>query len=80
MTTQASQLLQQALQLPLAEREQLADQLYLSLHSSAAVQQAWSEEIASRIAQVDDGDVPLVSADQVHQQIQELIDRERPTS
>ena len=80
MTIPANQILQQALQLPLADREQMADQLYLSLQVSAEVKTAWGEEIASRIAQVDNKEVTLVLSDQVHQQIQELIDRERPAS
>ncbi len=80
MTIPVNQILQQALQLPLADREQMADQLYLSLQVSVKVNEAWGEEIAARIAQVDDGEVSLVSTDQVHLQIQELIDRERPAS
>lgn len=80
MTIPANQILQQALQLPLADRELMADQLYLSLQVSTEVKAAWGEEISSRIAQVDDGQVSLVSTDRVHQKIQELIDRERPAS
>ncbi len=80
MTILANQILLQALQLPLADREQMANQLYLSLQLSTEVQEAWGEELATRIAQVDREEVPLVSTDQVHQQIQELIDRERLTS
>ena len=80
MTIPGNQLLQQALQLPLADREYIADQLYLSLQVSVEVKTAWGEEIATRIAQVDNEEVSLVSTNQVHLQIEELIDRERPAS
>ncbi len=80
MTIPANQLLQQALQLPLADREQIADQLYRSLQVQSEVTTAWNKEIAERIAQVDNGEVTLVAADLVHQQIQELIDGEQPAS
>jgi putative addiction module component (TIGR02574 family) len=52
--------------LPLAEREELTEQLYLSLAMSADptedVKAAWSEEIARRLDDVDAGRVPLVSS------------------
>ena len=78
--TIANQLLQQALQLPVTDREQMAEQLYLSLHLTEEVKAAWSQEIARRISEVDNKEVALVAADDVHAQIRQLIERERPAS
>ena len=80
MTILANQLLQQALQLPIADREQIADQLYLSLHSPEEIESAWGDEIAGRIAQVDNEEVALVSPEEVHRQVRQVINRERPAS
>jgi putative addiction module component (TIGR02574 family) len=68
-----------ALQLPIAEREQLADALQQSLidptidhglaEPAAEVQAAWSGEIARRIAEVDSGQVNTIPADEAERMI-----------
>lgn len=80
MTQIAEQLLNQALQLSLAEREELAEQIYLSLHTSADpsgdVEAAWNEEIARRLDDVDTDRVTLISSEEVHHGIRKLLNRE----
>ena len=63
-----------ALQLPLAEREQVVDALQDSLidptidhgpaEPSAEVQAAWTDEIARRVADLDAGLVQTIPADE----------------
>jgi putative addiction module component (TIGR02574 family) len=80
MTQLAQQLLDQAMQLSPDEREGLADQLYLSLHATAEPQEevhaAWSEELARRLEEVDAGKVNLLSVQEVHQSIREILNAE----
>lgn len=47
----------QAMQLTAQERADLADKLWLSVNSTAEVEQAWQAEILRRMAQVESGDV-----------------------
>ena len=57
------------LTLPAHEREELADQLYVSLEDAPLDpnwEQAWSQEIGRRVADVADGRVELIDADEVH--------------
>jgi putative addiction module component (TIGR02574 family) len=80
MTQIAEQLLNQALQLPPAEREELAEQLYLSLHASADspgdVEAAWNDEIARRLDDVNAGRVTLIPSEEVNHDIRKLLNRE----
>ncbi len=77
MTQLTEQLLHQALQLSQDEREELADQLYLSLHAPAEppaeVEAAWNQEIARRIGEVETGSVTLVAAEQVHGDVRKIL-------
>jgi putative addiction module component (TIGR02574 family) len=81
MTQITEQLLNQALQLSPSEREELAEQLYLSLDSSLDSQEvvdaAWDEEITQRIVDVDSGQVTLFTQGQVHDDIRKLLNREK---
>lgn len=47
----------QAMQLTAQERADLADKLWLSVNSTAEVEQAWQAEILRRLDQVESGDV-----------------------
>ena len=47
----------QAMKLSPTERADLADKLWLSVHSRDEVDAAWEEEIAQRIRQIDAGEV-----------------------
>ena len=50
----------QAMKLSPTERADLADKLWLSVHSRDEVDAAWEEEIARRIRQIDAGEVECV--------------------
>lgn len=57
MTNEAKKVLDDALRLPDAERAELVGLLIESLddESDTDVQEAWSEEIAKRLAEIDNG-------------------------
>ena len=50
----------QAMKLSPTERADLADKLWLSVHSRDEVDAAWEEEIVRRIRQIDVGEVECV--------------------
>jgi putative addiction module component (TIGR02574 family) len=62
MTREAADLLREALKLPPKARAALADSLLESSDSEVDPEagQAWREEIAKRLAEIDDGAVALV--------------------
>jgi putative addiction module component (TIGR02574 family) len=67
-----------ALQLPVADRGKLAGRLLESLEpatqdSPEAIANAWDEEIARRIADLDAGRTQTVSYDQVRAELRALI-------
>ena len=74
-----SEIIASALQLPLAEREQVFDALRESLidesidHGPAEpadeVEAAWSEEIARRIADIDSGRAKTIPAEEAERMI-----------
>ncbi len=54
------------------EREDLADQRYESLEAEPRDpdwEQAWSQEIGRRVAEISSGRVALVDADEVHRDL-----------
>lgn len=55
----------QAMKLSPEERADLADRLWLSVHSKEEVEAAWDAEIARRIEQIDAGEVEMVPWDTV---------------
>jgi putative addiction module component (TIGR02574 family) len=50
----------EAMKLSPGERADLADKLWLSVHSQEEVDAAWDAEIARRIRQIDSGEVECV--------------------
>jgi putative addiction module component (TIGR02574 family) len=50
----------EAMKLTPGERADLADKLWLSVHSREEVDAAWDAEIARRIQQVDSGEVECI--------------------
>lgn len=50
----------EAMKLSPGERADLADKLWLSVHSQEEVDAAWDAEIARRIQQIDSGEVECV--------------------
>ena len=73
MTQEASELLKKALALSADERAQLVDSLLESLderhEDPAAVEAAWNEEIARRIAELDSGKAKTIPWEEVRQRI-----------
>ena len=65
----------EALSLPLHERAQLAEQLLASLEdlSEAETEQLWLEEAARRAAEMDQGLVQRIPADEVRQEALALL-------
>jgi putative addiction module component (TIGR02574 family) len=53
------------MKLSAAERADLADKLWLSVHSREEVDAAWDAEVAQRIRQIDAGEVTSVPWDTV---------------
>ena len=69
---------EQALRLPLKERSELAHRLIVSLDgepedSPEAIAQAWDEEIARRVAEIDAGTAKLIPHEEVLTEIDELL-------
>ena len=69
---------EQALRLPLKERGELAHRLIVSLDGEPedtpeAIAQAWDEEIARRVAEIDAGTAKLVPHEAVVAEIDELL-------
>ena len=63
----------EALQLPEADRLDVAEALYQSVEGSpdADAEQAWSEEIARRIEGIDAGEVNFLPLDEARRKISE---------
>ena len=63
MKREATEILRDALDLPPEARAALAGSLICSLEESVDenAEQAWAEEIARRVAEIDSGNVDLVS-------------------
>ena len=73
MTQEASELLKKALALSTEERAQLVDALLASLEQrheeTAAVEAAWNDEIARRVAALDSGKAKTIPWEEVRQRI-----------
>ena len=76
MTQEATELLHKALALPEKERAELAGTLIDSLDPAIDenVEQAWQEEIARRIADIESGKVKTVPWDTVRKEAQAILD------
>jgi putative addiction module component (TIGR02574 family) len=71
MPKEAAEILAEALRLPAAARADLADTLLDSLDESVDddAEQAWLEEIALRVRELDSGEVQLVPWKQFREQL-----------
>jgi putative addiction module component (TIGR02574 family) len=76
MTQESIELLQKALALPEKERAEMASTLIDSLDPvvDENLEQAWQEEIARRLADVESGKVKPVPWDNVRQDAQAILD------
>lgn len=82
MATVLDELEAQALHLSPAERGQLIQRLIVSLEgesedTSEAIAQAWDEEIARRVAEIDAGTAVLIPEDDVFARLDEKLNRAR---
>lgn len=77
MDSTVEELASQAISLNPEDRACLADLLLASLpdDSEADVVAAWDEEIRLRVAEVEDGTVELIPAEQVHAELRMLLQR-----
>ena len=82
MTVILEELENQALRLSLKERGKLIHRLIVSLEgeskdSPEAVVQAWDEEIARRVAEIDTGTAALIPEEDVFARLDEKLNRAR---
>ncbi len=82
MTRNLARILDEAEQLSVAEREELADRLVESLVRDvpAEMQRAHVVEVRRRIAEVEAGQVSLVSGDEAMRRVRELVESARAGS
>ena len=74
MSPEASDLLKRALALPSAERAALANTLLDSLESSnLSVEEAWDEEVARRIKDLQAGRAVTVPWEQLHRELLAMV-------
>lgn len=77
MPTPAELIEAEALKLTPSERADLADKLWLSVHSEEEVDAAWEEEIVRRIDDLDAGRTQAIPYEQVRAELRALIDAHR---
>jgi 3-deoxy-D-arabino-heptulosonate 7-phosphate (DAHP) synthase class II len=82
MTQNLARILDEAKQLSVAEREELADRLVESLVRDIPpeIQRAHITEVRRRIAEVASGEVSLVSGDEAMRRVRQLVDSARAGS
>ena len=82
MTQNVARILDEAEQLSLAEREELADRLVESLVRDIPpeIQGAHVTEVRRRIAEVASGEVSLVSGDEAMRRVRQLVESARARS
>lgn len=64
----------EAMKLTPGERADLADKLWLSVHSKAEVDVAWDAEIARRIQQIESGEVECIPWEAVMAELRAKLD------
>lgn len=75
MTTLVDELSQRALELPPEERVRLAERLLATVHEvDAEVDAAWDEEIKRRLAEIDNGTVELIPAEEVFAEVRRILE------
>ncbi len=74
MSPEVSDLLKQAMALPVEERAALANTLLDSLETTnQSVQEAWDEEVARRIADLKAGRAVTVPWEQLHRELLAMV-------
>lgn len=64
----------QAMNLPPQERAELAERLWLSVHSKEEVDDAWDAEVARRIREIDAGEAQTVAWSTVMTELRAKLD------
>lgn len=64
----------QAMNLPPQERAELAERLWLSVHSKEEVDDAWDAEVARRIREIDAGEAQTVPWSTVMTELRAKLD------
>lgn len=79
MSALLAQIMEQARSLSSEERALLAETMLESLHSSSPeIQAAWDDEIASRLAALDRGEMPESSAEEVFAEARHRLNLSHP--
>ena len=74
MSSEVSDLLKRALELPLDERAALANTLLDSLEpTDKSVQEAWDKEVARRMKDLEDGRAVTVPWEELHRQLLAML-------
>jgi putative addiction module component (TIGR02574 family) len=76
MSRETTDLLKQALTLPVAERAELAGFLIESLDNTKdeSIEGAWNEEIARRMGQLDSGQVEPISLEEFQRRLSSAVE------
>ncbi len=77
MSTPVQAVEAEAMKLSPSERADLADRLWLSVHSQEEVDTAWEVEIARRIEDLDAGRTRSIPYEQVRAELRALIEAHR---
>jgi putative addiction module component (TIGR02574 family) len=76
MSRDSTELLKQALTLPIAERAELAGSLIESLDNTKdeSVEAAWDEEVVRRMEQLDSGKIEAISLEEFQRRLSSAIE------
>ena len=84
MTTNAKDVLDAALALPIKKRAQIVDRLLQSLEErlpvateQAEIDAAWAKEIERRVREIDEGRAKLIPADDVFAEVAGVVEKVR---
>ena len=78
MTDRAKAVLEAALALPEAEREELVERLLDSVEAPDALSPAWAAEVDRRLKEIDEGRAVLIPGEQVFAEIRASLKKSRP--
>ena len=79
MSMTKKQLLAEALALPPADREELAEELLQSFDDSE-INAAWADEAERRVASLDSGKSQVTDGDKVFAEVRDMLDKRRNPS
>lgn len=71
----AAQLIDNAMELSLADRSYIASKLIESLEDERELSPAWQEEIRERVARRDMGKSQTISQESLHDEIESILNR-----